>query len=105
MVKLLAQLGETGFVAVLGRSEFPGSAGREHVERRVKEMARRKRQPVAQPLLLTIPDVAIQLGVCRNTVYNLIYHSGLPSVLLGGVRRVHPASLQEWLKQCEQRSA
>ncbi|HAT43879.1 MAG TPA: excisionase [Ktedonobacter sp.] len=56
-------------------------------------------------MLLTIPDVAVQLGVCRNTVYNLIHHNGLPSVLLGGVRRVHPDSLQSWLKQCEQQSA
>ncbi len=68
-------------------------------------MARRKKQPTAQPLLLTIPDVAIQLGVCRATVYNLIYDKGLPSILLRGVRRVHPDSLQEWLKRCEQQSA
>ncbi|HEY6410964.1 MAG TPA: helix-turn-helix domain-containing protein [Ktedonobacteraceae bacterium] len=65
-------------------------------------MGRKKRLPTAQPLLLTIPDVAIQLGVCRNTVYNLIYRRGLPSVLLGGVRRVHPDSLHVWLKKCEQ---
>jgi excisionase family DNA binding protein len=68
-------------------------------------MGRRKKQPTAQPLLLTIPDVAIQLGVCRTTVYNLIYHKGLPSVILGGSRRIHPDSLHEWLKQCEQQSA
>ncbi len=37
-------------------------------------------------LLLTIPDVAIQLGVCRNAAYNLIYYKGLSSVLLGSVR-------------------
>ena len=68
-------------------------------------MPRHKRQPSAQPLLLTIPDVAVQLGVCRATVYNLMYRSGLPYVTLGGVRRVHPDSLQRWLKQCEQQSA
>jgi hypothetical protein len=39
-----------------------------------------------EPLLLTIPDVTIQLGVCRNTAYNLIYYKGLSSVLLGSVR-------------------
>ena len=39
-----------------------------------------------EPLLLTIPDVAIQLGVCCNTAYNLIYSKDLPSVLLGSVR-------------------
>ncbi len=68
-------------------------------------MVRRKKASTAQPVLLTIPDVAVQLGVCRNTVYNLINRNGLPSVLLGGVRRVHPDSLQSWLKQCEQQSA
>ncbi|MBO0783926.1 MAG: helix-turn-helix domain-containing protein [Ktedonobacteraceae bacterium] len=65
-------------------------------------MARRKRTYVAQPLLLSVADVAIQLGVCRQTVYNLIYRQGLPTVMLGSVRRIHPSSLQEWLKQCEQ---
>ena len=68
-------------------------------------MARRKKVPTAQPLLLTIPDVAIQLGVCRNTVYSLIYHKGLPSLRVGNVRRVHPDSLQDWLKRCEQQTA
>lgn len=64
-------------------------------------MPRCKKLPTAQPLLLTIPDVAIQLGVCRATVYNLIYRKGLPSIMLGSVRRVHPDSLREWLKQQE----
>lgn len=64
-------------------------------------MARRKRISTVQPLLLTIPDVAVMLGVCRATVYNLIYRQGLPSMIVGGVRRVHPDSLQVWLKQCE----
>jgi excisionase family DNA binding protein len=68
-------------------------------------MSRRKKVSTAQPILLTIPDVAIQLGVCRTTVYNLIYYKGLPSILLRGGRRVHPDSLREWLKQCEQQSA
>jgi excisionase family DNA binding protein len=64
-------------------------------------MPRRKKIPTAQPLLLTIPDVAIELGVCRATVYTLIYRKGLPSIMLGSVRRVHPDSLKEWLKQQE----
>jgi len=64
-------------------------------------MPRRKKESLAKPLLLTIPDVAIKLGVCRTTVYNLIYCKGLPSMLLGNVRRVHPDSLYEWLKQQE----
>jgi len=64
-------------------------------------MPRRKKLPTAQPLLLTIPDVAIELGVCRATVYTLIYRKGLPSIMLGSVRRVHPDSLREWLKRQE----
>jgi excisionase family DNA binding protein len=68
-------------------------------------MARRKKVLVAQPLLLSIPEVAIQLGVCRQTVYNLMYYKGLPSIQLRGVRRIHPESLQKWLKECEQQSA
>src|SRR6266536_2577475 len=43
-------------------------------------MVRRKKVSMAQPVLLTIPDVAVQLGVCRTTVYNLINHNGLPFV-------------------------
>ena len=64
-------------------------------------MARRKKSSTVQPLLLSIPDVATMLGVCRATVYNLIYRKGLPSLTVGGVRRVHPDSLQAWLKRCE----
>lgn len=63
---------------------------------------RHKRVSTAQPLLLSVADVAIQLGVCRQTVYTYIYQEGLPSMLLGGVRRIHPDLLQEWLKQKEQ---
>jgi excisionase family DNA binding protein len=68
-------------------------------------MLRRKKMSTAQPLLLTIPDVAIQLGVCPNTVYNLIYNHGLPSITLDRGRRIHPESLQAWLKSREQQSA
>ena len=65
-------------------------------------MAGKKRQAAVQPLLLTVPDVAIQLGVCRATVYNLMAHNSLPYIILRGVRRVHPDSLREWLRRCEQ---
>ncbi len=64
-------------------------------------MSRRRQVTTAQPLLLTIPDVAVTLGVCRATVYNLIYRKGLPTISFGSVRRVHPDSLREWLKQQE----
>ncbi len=64
-------------------------------------MARRKRVSTVKPLLLSVADVAILLGVCRQTVYNYIYYEGLPSILLRGVRRVHPDSLEVWLKSHE----
>lgn len=64
-------------------------------------MGRSKKASVAEPLLLSVADVAILLGVCRQTVYNLIYYKGLPSLMLRGVRRVHPESLKCWLKQLE----
>lgn len=65
----------------------------------------RKRVSTAQQLLLTIPDVAIQLGVCRQTVYNFIYREGLPTILVGRIRRVHPDSLRDWLREREQQIA
>ena len=43
-------------------------------------MARCKRQSTMQPLLLSIADVAVQLGVCRQTVYSYIYRERLPSI-------------------------
>ena len=68
-------------------------------------MARREKKLTVQPLLLTIPDVAIQLGVCRQTVYNFIYREGLPSILVGRIRRVHPDSLEGWLRAREHQIA
>ncbi len=68
-------------------------------------MAWRKKLSTVQPLLLTIPDVAVRLGVCRATVYNLISRQSLPYVMLGGARRVHPDSLEKWLRQHEQQLA
>lgn len=65
----------------------------------------RKRISTAQPLLLSVPDVAVQLGVCRQTVYNFIYREGLPSILVGRIRRVHPDSLRDWLREREQQIA
>jgi excisionase family DNA binding protein len=60
-----------------------------------------KRISTTQPLLLSVADVAIVLGVCRQTVYNLIYLESLPTIKVRGVRRVHPDSLQKWLEERE----
>ncbi len=66
---------------------------------------RRKKISTAQPTLLRVADVAIQLGVCRQTIYNYIYHEGLPSISVRGIRRIDPDSLQGWLRQHEQQPA
>jgi hypothetical protein len=65
-------------------------------------MAGRKKVSTAQPLLLSVADVAIQIGVCRATVYRYIYYEGLPTMVIRGIRRVDPDSLREWLKAHEQ---
>ena len=64
-------------------------------------MARPKRHSAVQPLLLSVANVAFLLGVCRQTVYTYISTQGLPSMVLGGVRRIHPDSLHQWLKAHE----
>ena len=65
---------------------------------------RKTKASKAQPLLLSVADVAIMLGVCRQTVYNYMYFEGLPSLLLRGVRRIHPDSLSTWLQDRERHS-
>lgn len=64
-------------------------------------MGRKQRLSIVQPYLLSVADVAVQLGVCRQTVYTLIYREGLPTIRVGGVRRIHPDSLNQWLKEHE----
>jgi excisionase family DNA binding protein len=64
-------------------------------------MGRKKQVSSAQPLLLSVAEVAVHLGVCRQTVYNLIYDGSLPSLKFRGMRRVSRSSLDEWLKQLE----
>ncbi len=64
-----------------------------------------KKVSTVRPLLLSVADVAIQLGVCRQTVYCYIYREGLPSISVRGIRRVRPESLNSWLEEREQRLA
>jgi predicted transcriptional regulator len=47
----------------------------------------------SQKMILSIADVALHLGVCRQTVYNYIYFEGMPSIKIRGMRRVHFDSL------------
>jgi excisionase family DNA binding protein len=55
----------------------------------------------AQPLLLTIPQVAASLGLCRAEVYKLIATAGLPTIHFGRAIRVSTTSLQKWVEARE----
>lgn len=52
---------------------------------------------------MSIPQVAIHLGVCRAHVYKLI-NQGLPVIRLGRRVLINPTSLQQWLTDQEQQS-
>ena len=62
-------------------------------------MGRIKKVPRTQPVYLTIIEVAIILGVCRQTIYNMIEREGLPTITIGGVKRIDPQALDQWLKK------
>jgi excisionase family DNA binding protein len=57
-------------------------------------------EPLPATALMSIPQVATHLGVCRVHVYKLI-NKGLPVIRLGRRVLVNPASLQQWLKDQE----
>ncbi len=54
-----------------------------------------------QPLLLTSPQTAQTLGLCRAHVYKLIATAGLPTIRFGRSVRVPVASLQKWVQERE----
>lgn len=62
-------------------------------------MAKRKRETVIQPLLLSIPEVAKSLSLSRAMVYKLIDTEGLPVVRFGRAVRVRVIALQQWVDQ------
>lgn len=69
-------------------------------------MSKQQQQREAvSPSLLSVSDVAVRLGICRQTVYTYIYHEGLPSIKVRGIRRIHPDSLHSWLMERERRIA
>ena len=55
-----------------------------------------------QPLLLTVPEVAVSLRLSRAKVYRLIYSEGLPVVHFGRAVRVSVKALEQWLERREQ---
>lgn len=54
-----------------------------------------------EPKMLTIPQVAQALGLCRTKVYELIAKEGLPVVRFGRAVRVRSAALDRWLAERE----
>lgn len=50
------------------------------------------------PLLLTVPQVAGQLGIGRSSVYRLIDAGTLPTVAIGRARRVTRAALLAYVE-------
>ena len=61
------------------------------------------REPSLETALMSIPQVATHLGICRAHVYKLI-NKGLPVIRLGRRVLVSPASLQQWLTDQERQS-
>jgi excisionase family DNA binding protein len=65
-------------------------------------MMNETKQETAQPLLLTISQVAKMLSLGRTKVYELIATEGLPVVRFGRAMRVSPVSLKRWVESREQ---
>ena len=58
-----------------------------------------KDEIVAQPFLITIPEVAKLLGLGRTKVYELIWKEKLPVQKFGRAIRVSTLELQRWLEE------
>ncbi len=68
-------------------------------------MEKQKQAMAIQPLLLSIPEVAVSLRLSRAKVYQLIAIEGLPVVHFGRSVRVYHASLQDWIERRIERGA
>ena len=61
--------------------------------------------PLPREVLLSIPQVAQRLGICRAQVYRLIHaptDNRLPVVHIGRSVRVSCRTLEEWIRAHEQ---
>lgn len=52
-----------------------------------------------KPLLLRVEEVAQLLAIGRSTVYELIASGQLPSVKVGGARRVPMVEIERWVRE------
>ncbi len=50
-------------------------------------------------LLITIPDAAHRLGLCRSKVYELIAEDKLPTIKIGRARRISMEDLRAFVTQ------
>ena len=65
-------------------------------------MIRQKKEVIVQPLLLSIPEVAVSLRLSRAKVYQLIDLEGLPVMRFGRAVRVSVNALEQWLQERRQ---
>jgi excisionase family DNA binding protein len=65
-----------------------------------KEEMHQLKETIGMNTLLTIPQVAQQLNICRAHVYKLI-NQGLPTIHLGRSVRISATSLYTWLSTHE----
>lgn len=51
-------------------------------------------------MMLSVPEVAAELGCCRDTVYSMLASGRLPSVLIGErLRRVRRQDLEQFIAE------
>ena len=77
------------------------NSGREEVMPKTPK-ARNSAGGSREPWLLRVEEAAELLGISRSFVYDLISSGQLPSVRIGGCRRIWAVQLREWLEQQDQ---
>jgi excisionase family DNA binding protein len=56
-----------------------------------------RRRSARTEALLSIGDVAERVGVCRATVYRMVWRGDIPHIRVGAAIRIHPADLDRLL--------
>lgn len=63
------------------------------------EGTKREAIPLGDRYLLRVDEAAVLLGTSRSKLYELISAGTVPSVRLGGSRRVPVEALKQWIAQ------
>jgi len=58
-----------------------------------------------EKLLLTIDEAALALSLSRGSLYQMVMDGTIPSVKLGGARRIPSAALESWVAEQAQAQA